>query len=96
MQQHLIVGLGAFGGAVIDRVRALPLRANVVYHALECPPERPVAAHYLEYRQPIGFDGALEFVNRLARPCEADQVRTHAGRKGDIHLAGRRDVDAVD
>lgn len=59
MQQHLIVGLGAFGAAVIDRVRALPLRGNVVYHALECPPERPVAAHYLEYRQRL-----LDVLNR--------------------------------
>jgi hypothetical protein len=59
MQQHLIVGLGGFGGSVIDRVRALPLRGNVVYHRLECPPERPVALHYLEYRQRL-----LDVLNR--------------------------------
>ncbi len=59
MQQHLIVGLGGFGQAVIDRVRALPIDANVVYHALECPPERPLASHYLDYRKRL-----LEVLNR--------------------------------
>lgn len=51
MQQYLIVGLGGFGSAVVDRVRALPLEKNIVYHRLECPPDRPVAAGYLDYRK---------------------------------------------
>jgi hypothetical protein len=75
MQQHLIVGLGGFGGAVIDRVRALPPDANVVYHRLECPPERPVAAHYLEYRQRM-----LEVLNR--------EVYNFANCQLDVCLVG--------
>jgi hypothetical protein len=53
MQQSLILGLGGFGAAVIERIRALPLEVNIVYHALECPRERPVAAAYLEYRKRV-------------------------------------------
>jgi hypothetical protein len=59
MQQYLILGLGGFGGAVIDRVRALPLEKNIVYHRLDCGPERPVAAHYLDYRKQV-----LDVLNR--------------------------------
>jgi hypothetical protein len=59
MQQYLILGLGDFGGAVIDRVRALPLEKNIVHHRLGCGPDRPVAAHYLDYRQQL-----LDVLNR--------------------------------
>jgi hypothetical protein len=51
MQQHLIVGVGGFGASVIERVRALPHEKNVVYHALPCPPDKPVAGSYVEYRK---------------------------------------------
>jgi hypothetical protein len=59
MHQYLTVGIGAFGAAVLDRVRALPVDKNVVHHRLDCPPERPVAAHYLEYRKRL-----LDVLNR--------------------------------
>jgi hypothetical protein len=59
MQQSLILGINAFGGAVVDRVRALPLDKNIVYHRLECGADKPVAAHYLDYRKRL-----LDVLNR--------------------------------
>jgi len=59
MQQYLIVGINSFGAAVIERVRALPLEKNVVYHAMDCGRERPVSTHYLDYRKRL-----LDVLNR--------------------------------
>ncbi len=59
MEQSLIVGLNAFGSAVVDRVRALPVEKNVVYHRLDCPGDKPVAAAYLDYRKRM-----LDVLNR--------------------------------
>ena len=57
MQQHLIVGLGSFGGSVIERVRALPVDRNVVYHRLDL--QRPLRSDYLAVRQRM-----LDLLNR--------------------------------
>jgi hypothetical protein len=59
MDQSLIVGVNAFGASVVERVRALPVEKNVVYHRLECAPDRPVAAAYLDYRKRM-----LDILNR--------------------------------
>jgi hypothetical protein len=59
MQQYLIVGLNAFGAAVVERTRALPIERNVVYHVLECGPASPVAGAYLAYRKRL-----LDVLNR--------------------------------
>ena len=59
MQQYLIVGINEFGAGVVDRLRALPLEKNVVYHKLACPADQPVAQAYLEYRQRL-----LDVLNR--------------------------------
>ncbi len=59
MQQYLIVGLGAFGAEVIERLKALPVEQSIVHHALECDPERPVEQAYLTYRQRL-----LDVLNR--------------------------------
>ena len=59
MQQSLVVGLGAFGAQVIDRLKALPVERNVVYHALDCDPAQPVERSYTVYRQRL-----LDVLNR--------------------------------
>ncbi|MBI2837556.1 MAG: hypothetical protein HYX75_04540 [Acidobacteria bacterium] len=52
MQQYLIIGLNDFGGRVIERARALPLDASIVYHRLDCA-ACPVEGTYLEYRRQL-------------------------------------------
>ena len=59
MQQYLIVGLNDFGAQVLERCRALPIDRNVVYHHLSCPPEKRVAAAYVDYRKRL-----LDVLNR--------------------------------
>jgi hypothetical protein len=59
MQQYLMLGVGPFGAAVLDRVRALPLDKNIVFHRLDCPPDRRVVDHYLDYRKRL-----LDVLNR--------------------------------
>jgi hypothetical protein len=51
LSQYLIVGLGAFGKSVIQRVKALPVERNIVYHELEIEGAKPVAEAYLPYRE---------------------------------------------
>ncbi len=51
LSQYLIVGLGGFGGSVIDRVKALPIERNIVYHRLEVEGGKPVAEAYVPYRE---------------------------------------------
>ena len=75
MQQYLILGIGGFGGAVLDRVRALPLEKNIVYHRVECGPDRPVATHYLQYRQQM-----LDVLNR--------EVYNFANTQLTVYLVG--------
>lgn len=75
MQQYLIVGIGGFGGAVIDRVRALPVERNVVYHRLECPPATPVSAAYLTFRKRL-----LDVLNR--------EVYNFANTQLTVYLVG--------
>jgi hypothetical protein len=59
VQQYLIVGINGFGSGVVERVRALPLDENVVYHPLACGRDKPVASSYLEFRQRL-----LDVLNR--------------------------------
>jgi hypothetical protein len=59
MQQYLVIGLGAFGAEVIERLRALPVERNIVYHPLACDPAQPVEQAYLSYRQRL-----LDVLNR--------------------------------
>jgi len=51
LSQYLVVGLGGFGSSVIERVKALPIERNVVYHPLEVEGGKPVAEAYLPYRE---------------------------------------------
>ena len=51
LSQYLIVGLGGFGSSVIERVKALPIERNIVYHQLEVEGGKPVAESYLPYRE---------------------------------------------
>jgi hypothetical protein len=51
LSQYLIVGLGGFGKSVVDRVKALPIERNIVYHLLEVEGGKPVAEAYLPYRE---------------------------------------------
>lgn len=75
MHQYLVVGINAFGAAVIERARALPLEQNVVFHHLECPPERRVADRYVEYRQRL-----LDVLNR--------EVHNFANTPLTVYLVG--------
>jgi hypothetical protein len=59
LNQYLLVGVNGFGAAVLERVRALPIERNIVYHQLECPPARPVAEAYLDFRKRL-----LDVLNR--------------------------------
>jgi hypothetical protein len=59
VSQYIIIGINAFGADVLARARALPIERNVIYHHLECPPDRPVAKDYMAYRQRL-----LDLLNR--------------------------------
>ncbi|MBN2371108.1 MAG: hypothetical protein JXO72_11550 [Vicinamibacteria bacterium] len=59
MSQYIVIGINAYGADVLARARALPVERNVVYHHLECPPERPVAQNYMAYRRRL-----LDLLNR--------------------------------
>jgi DNA-binding Lrp family transcriptional regulator len=83
MQQYLILGLGEFGGAVLDRVRALPLEKNIVYHRVRCGPDRPVATHYLQYRQQM-----LDVLNREVYNFANTQLTVYlVGLMVEAHMA---------
>jgi hypothetical protein len=51
LSQYLIVGLGTFGASVLDRVKALPIERNIVYHRLEIEGAPSVEGSYLPYRK---------------------------------------------
>jgi hypothetical protein len=51
LNQYLLIGLGGFGASVIERVKALPIEKNIVYHVLEVEGGKPVAEAYLPYRE---------------------------------------------
>ena len=51
LSQYLVVGLGGFGSSVLERVKALPIEGNIVYHPLEVEGGKPVAEAYLPYRE---------------------------------------------
>jgi hypothetical protein len=51
LSQYLLIGLGGFGRSVIERVRALPIERNIVYHCLEIEDGKPVVEAYLPCRE---------------------------------------------
>jgi hypothetical protein len=51
LNQYLLIGLGGFGASVIERVKALPIEKNIVYHLLEVEGGKPVTEAYLPYRE---------------------------------------------
>lgn len=75
MQQHLILGIGDFGASVIERVQALPIEKNLVYHRLQLTADSPVAASYLAVRQRL-----LEVLNK--------EVYNFANTQLTVYLVG--------
>lgn len=75
MRQYLILGIGAFGSSVLDRVRALPIERNIVYHNLDCAPEAPLARSYVTVRQEL-----LDVLNK--------KVHNFANTQLTVYLVG--------